>query len=72
MTMQTRVPREANAWWPRRALRCKQGCPARAEVHGRTSVRETREAGATATGVGRRVAPTRRKRSQWRRLEDGY
>ena len=61
----TRVPREANARRPRRVLRCKQGCLAHAEMHGRTiSASKPREVGATATGVGRLVAPARRKRSQ--------
>ena len=68
----TRVPREANARRPRRVLRYKQGCPARAEVHGRTiSASEAGEVSATVTGVGRLVTPALRKRSQRRRLEDG-
>ena len=61
----TRVPREANA-----SDACGSARSDQDRTHSRTE--NGRKPKATATGVGRLAAPARRKRSQRRRLEDGY
>ena len=74
MAMHTRVPREPNVRRPKRVLRLnKQGRPAHAQsARSDYWASGSSVVGAIATGVGRRIAPARRKRSQRRRLEDGY